>query len=132
MVDHDTVATVLPCDAGAVRRAVADADDPTRRRGQNRNACLHGFVIGNTDIGTLVAIIGQRPAGKIPGAGSGVGVDILLDKAVVAQRAVKRQPQLQVLCQCRGRKTEKDEHSCRVARSRESPACQRRITAHRT
>ena len=54
----------------------------------------HRGIVGQAEIRALVPLIGQRPAGEVAGARARIAIDVLLDEAVPAERAVEREAQV--------------------------------------
>ena len=51
-----------------------------RGRGDHSDALTHGHQVGDPDIGALVAVVAQQPAGMVARERAGIPVDVVLDE----------------------------------------------------
>ena len=97
MRDHDAVAAfalgVLRLFLRAptvVGLAVAQRHHPASRRRQHGDAGAHPGEVGETNIGALVAVVGQGTACEIAGGRARIDVDMVLYEAVASRLAIDR------------------------------------------
>ena len=118
VADSDAVAAIAPLQ---LRRAVPALQDVGHLVTQPQHHAGSGgedvdpFALPRDrwqpEIGALVRVVAQRTAGEIGGLGAGIGIDIVLDHAVLAGSAVDRQGEAEgrLLREDRGRSQGKGE-----------------------
>jgi hypothetical protein len=102
VADDDAVAAFAPRDVGGagvahqhVGHAVADARHLAPGGGAHGNAAGHVGERGDPEIGAIVTVVAKRAAEIVLRRGAGVVVEILLDVAILPERAVDRQLQVE-------------------------------------
>ena len=94
MVDHHAIAAILSCgEGGEIGHPVAHPFHHARRGRQHIDARRHRRAGGQRNIGAVMAVVTQGPAGEIGRLGARIMVGVLLDIAGLAQPAVHRQRQ---------------------------------------